>query len=502
MPTISGLSGARGSASVVLPLLVAGCYLPVAYAPPPGLDGAKQGALVLAVSVVDEDTEAGAARLDIYSFSSGCPDISYRLRDRGYRGSVPMPIEEPYGFVLPGEEPVLLKAEWKAGSRACATALAFRPRPRTRYLLGFVPPEPSRQTCGFSLKEILTETGEELETLPVRNVRTVGVRHDYWSGFVTTGNVCAMARIPSDEPARRAEMLSSPSSPSPPPTAEATPSTSASASASVPPSAVSEAVEPSHSAVTRSTEQSPVAKQGGENDQAHATVTTPVVQPSGRPAAALGEPRRSVSSSRDDDPDDADGGNAGRARISGYAIGLRFGFAAGGATVARATAANGSRREVTLGGGSVLAAELKLTPLWVRDVFGIGLGAELGRKAQQISATNGTLSLTRYPLLVTAHVIARVAPYFYLIVAGGVEKHLDVSLTGSGAAIPANGISLSGRMGPTLSLSLAYALTHHWVFDAVLRFAALDYTVNGEGGSSTRESASYGGFTMGAHYHF
>jgi hypothetical protein len=429
----------------------AGCYTSVPYVPPTKLDAAKEGAVVMAASVPGAGALPGRTQLDVYSFASGCPDLTYRLRDRGYRGSVGLADRHARAVVLPGDQPVLLKAEWKDGSHLCASAMVFRPRSQATYMFGFAPPESGHGRCGAAVEEVVGRSGGHLETAPVRNVRRVGVDLDLWSGLVATDDVCAMANVPSDEPPR-------PADPGPPAAAEET--SNASSTSSVP------------------------AREQGEPPAVAADPPAPAPVHA-LPAVVAAEPAAPP---------------APHPRISGYALGVRFGFAAGGETLARAQG-GGSDLTLTAGGGATFAADLRLTPLWLGDAFGFGAGAEIGWKGQNVSASNGSISLNRYPLIVTAHAIARVGSYSYFLLAGGIEKDLAIDLSGSGAGA-VDGVHVDSSVGGVGSLAFVYALTPHLAFDGTVRFAVLHYTLSDPTGTSAPLSAGYGGFTLGGQYHF
>jgi hypothetical protein len=188
-------------------------------------------------------------------------------------------------------------------------------------------------------------------------------------------------------------------------------------------------------------------------------------------------------------------------RISGYSLGLRFGFAGGGDTLASAQLSDGSSRSVSGGGGGAVAADLKLTPFWLADTVGFGAGGEIGWKGQEISADNGSVSLDRFPLVVTAHVILRATDYAYFMLSGGVEKDLAISFTGSGVGALNGDVTFKSSIGGAGALAFYYALTPHFTLDAAVRFARLHYDVAGPGGTG-RVDASNGGFSMGAQYQF
>lgn len=421
------------------------------YRAPPGLDDAN-GAIVIAAAVKSGPQRArtGQVQLDIYAFASGCPDLSSRLTDRGYRGSVPLRHGKTSKIVLPGDEPVLLKGDWKNASQVCSSALVFRPRKGVTYLYGYASPSLDDVVCGAALKEVVDPQAATIQALPVRNVRSVRIRMSAWSGQTPAEDICPLASIRSDEPG---------ATPIPDPLPE--------------PEGGAEAARPRATAPSLPLAAAEVPPLRGE---------APLEQRPSEPAMLATAPAR-------------------RPRISGHSLGARIGFTAGGDTLATAQSSGGGERKVTGGGGGTLALDARITPLWWADTVGVGVGAELGRKGQQISASNGDFALNRYPLLATAHIVARVGEDSYLLLAGGVEKDLAASLSGSGAGDTGN-LRVESGLGGVGSLTYAYALTPHVVFDGTLRFAVLHYVVSDPDGGSAQISASYGGFTLGAQYHF
>ena len=82
-----------------------------------------------------------------------------------------------------------------------------------------------------------------------------------------------------------------------------------------------------------------------------------------------------------------------------------------------------------------------ITPLWNARDFGLGAGAELGWKSPLIG---GDVWFTRFPVLATVHVLARVHKAWYLKLDAGVEKDLHCRLSrGSGHAE----VNLQGNTG-------------------------------------------------------
>ncbi len=477
---------------------VAGCYTAFAYAPPQGLSSDRM-AQVMAMPVRNaRGMLSGSMQLDVYSYAAGCPDVTYRLSGRGYRGSVPLVRGEMQAIALPGDEVVLLKTDWKDGARRCSGALAFRPRSATTYLYGYVPPGPDDPSCGAFLKEVVDPRARSLQVVAVRNVRSVEIKHDLLQGQVAGDDICEMASIRSDEP-RRPTIATTAAEGAPPTPGVASPGPAA------PLTGPAMATSATASAAPGAPSAAPEAPAAGSGTGPAATPSPPPVNPPAGPVVDAEAPASGVRSPSSNLP--SAGTKASytpvrNPRISGYSIGVRFGFAGGGDTLVRAQLSDGTERTITAGGGGNIAADLRLTPLWIADTVGFGVGAELGWKGQEISATNGSVGMDRYPLIVTAHVMARVADYAYLVLAGGVEKDLGITLSGSGAGAIGGFVDFQSALGGIGSLAFAYALTPHLSFDGTVRVGILQYDLSDGNGGTGRASASYGGFTLGGSYQF
>jgi len=60
-----------------------------------------------------------------------------------------------------------------------------------------------------------------------------------------------------------------------------------------------------------------------------------------------------------------------------------------------------------------------VTPVWLTESAGLGLGAELGIKYGSVDTGVGTTSLTRFPLLVFGQLLARVTERGSFLLRGG-----------------------------------------------------------------------------------
>jgi hypothetical protein len=135
-------------------------------------------------------------------------------------------------------------------------------------------------------------------------------------------------------------------------------------------------------------------------------------------------------------------------------------------------------------------------PWWISNVVGFGFGIELGLKGGSISASNGSASLMRYPLVGFLQVLARMSDRTYILARGGIDKDLSVSLSGDGilADAKADFTSNVGWMG---EVGGGYHCMNHLFFDLVFRYTRVRYSL--PGGSL---DGSNGGLLMGISYLF
>jgi hypothetical protein len=86
------------------------------------------------------------------------------------------------------------------------------------------------------------------------------------------------------------------------------------------------------------------------------------------------------------------------------------------------------------------------TPLWIGDGVGFGVGASAGWKYDFIDASNATVSFSRYPVDASLHTLLRMDDRWLFLVKGGIQKELDIGISGNGDAGQLNG-SLTGGLG-------------------------------------------------------
>jgi hypothetical protein len=163
---------------------------------------------------------------------------------------------------------------------------------------------------------------------------------------------------------------------------------------------------------------------------------------------------------------------------------FRAGYALGGAPLLEVEFSNGDKQTINAGEGYLLSAGFMATPYWRGKVLGLGGGAEIGWKVKRISASNASVDLSRFPLILSAHLLARLDGRWYVFGALGAAKDLNVTV----AALE----GLSGTSGPYVAAGIYHSTGLAW--DARLHAAFMDYTYGRQ-----RVDAKTFGLTMALH---
>ena len=175
--------------------------------------------------------------------------------------------------------------------------------------------------------------------------------------------------------------------------------------------------------------------------------------------------------------------------------GLMFDFGAfmGGTDLATATFTDGSTSSLSGGSGILLSAGLMLTPLWVGDGAGFGLDAFASVKFDSIGTSGNSVSLTRYPLGLGAHVLAQIDDRWWFILRGGIIKETGITLSADGYG----DASLSGSLGGFGEGGVYYVLhagNDHVAFVWTFRYSGSSDSANG-----AKISANSGGLIWALH---
>jgi hypothetical protein len=177
-------------------------------------------------------------------------------------------------------------------------------------------------------------------------------------------------------------------------------------------------------------------------------------------------------------------------------LGLRLGVSFGGETLATGQLSNGDELTLTTGKGAFTTLEAMFTPLWIGDWLGVGVGAEVGFMSGSISASNGDISFSRFPVIATAHVMLRTSHQWYLLGGGGVRRDLSPSVSGSGFGSGV-GASFESRWGGVAQAGAYFALNEHLGFDGLFRLTLMSYGIQGQ-----TLDATNGGVSAAFHVNF
>jgi hypothetical protein len=177
-----------------------------------------------------------------------------------------------------------------------------------------------------------------------------------------------------------------------------------------------------------------------------------------------------------------------------FGINAAVGAVFGGDNLMSATFTDGSTADLRAGRGAILSIGAMATPLWAGPV-GLGLGADIGIKYTSITASNGTVSLTRFPLVLSAHALFDVSHHWFVLAAGGLHHELGVNLSGDGLA---SGLSVDfdsswGGMGEVG----AYYARRHLGGSGTIRYTSVHYSIGGQ----TFDASNVGIFGA-IHYNF
>ncbi len=173
---------------------------------------------------------------------------------------------------------------------------------------------------------------------------------------------------------------------------------------------------------------------------------------------------------------------------------LALGVAFGGDNIVTAQLSDGSTRTLSAGSGANFGVGAMVTPLWLGDLLGLGVGGEISLKYNSLTASNASIGFTRYPAIATLNAFVRTGQKWFLLAAGGIDKDLGISLSGDGDASAISG-SASSHLGGVGRLGMYFRTS-----DGVATTFGVGYTrlrYEGPGGSA---DASSFGFWLNTHW--
>jgi hypothetical protein len=212
--------------------------------------------------------------------------------------------------------------------------------------------------------------------------------------------------------------------------------------------------------------------------------------------AAPFAPRRSVDTPvprQDDERPEVPSNAEPLGRRPGSGLSFFTGFGLGGAEFVKATNSKGGEETLSAGSGLIFGLGGMVTPLWPSQHLGLGLGLDGAIKYDSIDAQNGSASITRYPIALTAHLLTNGSggPHYFML-KGGVIRDFGVNYSLSGLAmIDAN---VTGTWGPTGALGYYKKFNDSFAWDLMGFFALTKHVIGTE-----RFSANSFGLTLGLH---
>jgi hypothetical protein len=184
-------------------------------------------------------------------------------------------------------------------------------------------------------------------------------------------------------------------------------------------------------------------------------------------------------------------------RKPGLGLIFEWGMGGGGADLATVDYSDGTSATLSLGDGISVSVGLMWTPIWIGDDLGIGFSGTAGYKGWGVGASNGDVSINRFPLTLAVHVMPRVALRWFLFGRGGIDKEVGVSVSASGVA--GNGSAdlnaNLGWFGEGGFYKIMDTEEQRWAWSLTFRYTDLTYTV-GDGYGYASGSASARSFMI------
>jgi len=179
----------------------------------------------------------------------------------------------------------------------------------------------------------------------------------------------------------------------------------------------------------------------------------------------------------------------------GTGIGFELGLAFGGDELVRAELSNGETQTLHAGDGVLVAVVGDFTPFWIGDAVGFGLGASVAWKYADVSASNGSASLSRLPLSAFVQILPSIDGLWFLLLRGGLTEDGGATLSGSGVAFIPD-VKFDSKLGGFADLGAYRASASSHV--GVLFLARYTHEKFGLAGDSV--DASSIGFNVGVYY--
>lgn len=161
----------------------------------------------------------------------------------------------------------------------------------------------------------------------------------------------------------------------------------------------------------------------------------------------------------------------------GIGFHLAMGLAGGGADLVTAEFTNGDRSSLSAGDGLYLAIGATVTPLWIGNRVGLGLGGDIGWKYYSIDASNGSVSMSRYPLDLWAQTLIALSDSWYVHLLAGPHKESGINLSGGG--VVSGSASFDSPWGWMAQGGFYATSSWHSAFGLGLRYTDVHYRIGG-----------------------
>jgi hypothetical protein len=160
---------------------------------------------------------------------------------------------------------------------------------------------------------------------------------------------------------------------------------------------------------------------------------------------------------------------------------FELGIGGGGDDIVKVHLSDGSDQTLSAGDGAAVSVGLMFTPYWVGDKLGVGASGTVGYKGWSVGGSNGSISLSRFPLTFALHLLPRIAPRWLLLARGGIDKEAGVSISGSGVAAGTN-VDLNASLGGFGEVGFYKIMDtpeQRGAWSLTVRYTKLSYSANG-----------------------
>jgi hypothetical protein len=156
----------------------------------------------------------------------------------------------------------------------------------------------------------------------------------------------------------------------------------------------------------------------------------------------------------------------------------------------------GNEETLLAGDGLTAMLSLSVTPFWIGDTIGFGLGGSVGWKYGSLSVADYSLSVSRTPVEAWLQIVFPLADKWLGTFAVGAHDDLDILTTESEGSTNTT-IPTRSHIGFVSEFGLYRELTSHFGCGLNLRFVKVGYTLGYTGSSTEVDASNFGGeFTM------